>query len=148
MLDEIINNPDLDKYVIEFEAGHIVFLEGDDSQDLYILISGQVDVIKGTKKITEIYEAGALFGEMSFLLEAGRTATVKAKSDVKAICIPKEEVTTFLNKFPKVAWGLSPTVMVPTWASTRELAPFCRPAVPCVILRPSRPVTRLIRRWR
>ncbi len=103
MLEEIINKPDLDKYLNSFETGQTIFLEGDDSQDLFILVSGRVDIIKGKEKIEEINEAGVLFGEMSFLLGARRTATVKALGEVKAIRIPKEEIAIFLNEFPAVS---------------------------------------------
>ena len=103
MLDEIINNPELDKYLTTFDIGQTVFLEGDDSQDLYILVYGDLDVIKGTQKIAMISERGALFGEMSPLLGAKRTATVKAKSDVKTIRVPEDEITEFLHEFPTVA---------------------------------------------
>ena len=103
MIDEILNNPDLNKHLNSFEAGQTIFLEGDDTQDLFILVSGQVDVIKGKEKMSEITGAGVLFGEMSFLLGARRTATVKARGEVKAIRIPKEEITMFLDEFPTVS---------------------------------------------
>ena len=107
MLAEIIENPDLEKYLVQFETGQIVFLEGDESQDLYILISGKLNVLKGNKKISEISESGTLFGEMSFLLDASRTATVKASDDVKAIRIPKDEINTFLSDFSSLAWEIT-----------------------------------------
>jgi PAS domain S-box-containing protein len=103
MLDEVIANPALDRYVTAFDTGHAVMVEGDDSQDLFILVSGELDILKGDKKIYEMTERGAIFGEMSFLLGTKRTATVKAKNDVKAIRIPKEEITAFLRDFPDVA---------------------------------------------
>lgn len=103
MLDDVINNSDLEKYIATFQAGQILFLEGDDTQDLYILISGELDIIKGNMKISEITEKGAFFGEMSFLLGSRRTATTRARGDVKVICIPKEEITPFLRNFPNVA---------------------------------------------
>ena len=93
MLNKIIDNSDLDKYRTSYDEGHVIFVEGDDTQDLYILTSGDVDVFKGNKSMAEITEPGSLFGEMSFLLGAKRTATVKARNQVKAICIPKEEIT-------------------------------------------------------
>lgn len=107
MLDEILDNPALERYFINLRIGQTIFLEGDPSQDLYILVSGQVDIIKGNNKIAEINEAGSLFGEMSFLLGAKRTASVKAGSDVRVVRIPKEDVTSFLNEFPEVAKGIT-----------------------------------------
>lgn len=103
MLDNILEHIDSKRYITSFETGHTIFLEGDTSQDLFILISGRLDVLKGNKKIVEITERGSLFGEMSFLLRATRTATIKANGDVKALRIPKGEITPFLHKFPEVA---------------------------------------------
>ena len=103
MLDEIVSNPELEKYFLTFDTGQVLFYEGDDSKDLYILVSGEVDIIKGNKKIAEITERGSLFGEMSYLLREKRTATVKARGDVKTIRIPEQEITAFFRKFPEVA---------------------------------------------
>ncbi|MBE9580121.1 MAG: cyclic nucleotide-binding domain-containing protein [Proteobacteria bacterium] len=103
MLDDVINNPDLNRYLTSFETGQTIMVEGDDSQDLYILISGELEILKGSKKIWEIAERGAIFGEMSFLMGSKRTATVKAKDDVEAICIPRKNITAFLSEFPGVS---------------------------------------------
>lgn len=103
MVDEILNNPDLVKYLSTFSPGQIIFLEGDDSQELYVLVSGEVEVIKGKKKIREITKPGSIFGEMSSILENKRTATVKAKDHVEAIRIPKEEVDSFFERFPALS---------------------------------------------
>ena len=107
MLEEVVKNVKVNRYIASFEEGKAIFLEGDDSQDLFILVSGQLNVIKGNKKIAEITEKGSLFGEMSFLLKAKRTATIKAGENVKAIRIPKDEITVFLHDFPEVAGEIS-----------------------------------------
>jgi PAS domain S-box-containing protein len=99
-IDEIIRNPDLAKYRITFTAGQTIFLEGDDSQDLYILAAGQVEIFKGDKKIRDISEEASVFGEVSFFLGDRRTASVKAKTKVAVICIPKEEIALFLEECP------------------------------------------------
>ena len=103
MIDEIIAHPDIAKYFATFTSGQTIFLEGDDSQDLYILVCGQINIFKGDKKIREITKKGSLFGEMSFFLGGSRTASVKASDDVKVIRIPKEAVNDFLRDFPSAA---------------------------------------------
>lgn len=103
MLDELITNSRLSRYVTAYNPGHTLMVEGDNSQDLFILMSGELDIFKGNKKIYDLTEKGAIFGEMSFLLGAKRTATVKAKNDVRTIRIPGEEITAFLREFPEVA---------------------------------------------
>lgn len=107
MLNNLVNNPDLRRYLTRFQAGQFLFTEADESQDLYILVSGNLDVLKGQKKITEIDEPGALFGEMSFFLESRRTATVRAKTDVEAIVIPPERINSLLSESPEVLWEIS-----------------------------------------
>ena len=102
-IDEIISNPDLAKYLITFTSGQTIFLEGDDSQDLYILVAGQVEIFKGDMKIRDITEEGTVFGEVSFFLGDKRTASVKAKTKVEVICIPKEEIMLFLEECPTAA---------------------------------------------
>jgi PAS domain S-box-containing protein len=102
MLEEITKNSDLAKYMTFYKEGEILFLEGDASQDLYILVSGRLDILKGSKKISEINEPGSLFGEISFLLGGHRTATAKAVDDVRTFRIPKENITGFLSEFPSV----------------------------------------------
>ncbi len=103
MLDEIIHHQDLQKHLKTYQKGDALFVEGDDSQDLYFLVSGHLEVLKGDKKIAEILEPGALFGELSFLLGAKRTATVQAENEVRVLRIPKNEVSTFLKGYPAVA---------------------------------------------
>ncbi len=103
MLEKIINNPVLLKYMVSFEAGQIIFTEGDESQDLFILLSGELEIIKGNKKISEINRPGELFGEMSVLLGGKRTATVKVAKEVKALKIVKEDIGRFLESSPEIA---------------------------------------------
>ena len=67
MLDAVIANPDLNRYVASFHPSHTLMVEGDDSQDLFILLSGKLDILKGDKKIYEMTEKGSIFGEMSLI---------------------------------------------------------------------------------
>jgi len=103
MLENVIEDQSLNKYLTSFDPGQTILVEGDDSRDMYILVSGQLDVLKGSKKIWEITDRGSIFGEMSFLLRSKRTATVKTRTEVQVLCIPKTDINGFLGEFPQVA---------------------------------------------
>ncbi|MEN3045306.1 MAG: cyclic nucleotide-binding domain-containing protein [Candidatus Hydrothermales bacterium] len=67
---------------INLKKGEILFKEGSEGEDLYIIVEGEAEVLKTDKlvKIAELKE-GALIGELSFLLKEGRTATLRAIKD-------------------------------------------------------------------
>jgi CRP-like cAMP-binding protein len=54
MLDELLDDPRLSEYMTTFKNGQILFLEGDDSHDLYILVSGKLGIFKGNMEITHV----------------------------------------------------------------------------------------------
>ncbi len=98
MLDRMKQDPALTQLARDYDAGQIIFLEGDDSQELYVLSSGEVGIYKGEQKIAAISEPGSIFGEMSFLLGKTRTATVKALTPVQAFRIPRAEIGETLGE--------------------------------------------------
>ena len=65
---------------ISCPADHVVIAEGEPLQGVYFLESGEVAVFKNEVLIAEIYEAGAVLGEMSWLLGTVPTATVKTST--------------------------------------------------------------------
>jgi len=64
--------------VCRFEPGQIVMERGSQTDRLYVLIHGKVEVVKDDIRVSTISEAGATFGEISVLLEGDHTATVRA----------------------------------------------------------------------
>ena len=99
-INEIVCHTDVAKYRFSFLPGQTIFLEGDDSQDLYILVSGRIAVFKGDQQIREIWREGSVFGEVSFFLGDRRSASVKAVTAVEVVCIPKEKIMFFLDDCP------------------------------------------------
>ncbi len=59
-------------------AGQVLIAEGQPVVGLYFLESGEVEVRKGGILIAEVYQAGAVFGDMAYLLKTVPTATVSA----------------------------------------------------------------------
>ena len=84
-----------------FKSGAILISEGGEERKLFVLIEGQVEVMRKDTQVSYVDEPGSLFGEMSCLLDMPYTATVKALSDVKAYVI--EEPLKFLGSKPEIA---------------------------------------------
>ena len=83
----------LAKYGRTYAAGETLIEEGDTAKDAYFLYAGQVAVYKrfpdGEKHLTDM-EEGNLMGEMAYLLNEVRTASVRAKTEVTALVLPPE----------------------------------------------------------
>jgi len=62
--------------VESFEAGDTVFEEGTQTGRLLILRSGAVSVVKGGTELATVMEPGAVFGELSALLDQPHGADV------------------------------------------------------------------------
>jgi CRP/FNR family transcriptional regulator, cyclic AMP receptor protein len=61
-----------------FDAGETVFAEGTKTGRLLILKSGAVAIFKGDIEFAKVTEPGAVFGELSALLDAPHSADVRA----------------------------------------------------------------------
>lgn len=99
-LPELLGAPDLEAYRASYGPGETLFLEGDASGDLYILLSGKVQVLKGQQVLRELKEPGTLFGEMSHLLGGKRTATIKTSTEVEVLRVPESEISAFSARYP------------------------------------------------
>lgn len=73
--------------VTEYFAGETIIEEGSVGDLLYLLIEGQVEVVKGDTVVSRVAEPGAVFGEISALLERPTTASVKAASKARFYCL-------------------------------------------------------------
>ena len=62
-------------------AGTILMAEGTKSGRIYVLDTGTIEVMRGETRVALVSDRGAIFGEMSVLLDAAHTATVRAVDD-------------------------------------------------------------------
>jgi CRP-like cAMP-binding protein len=67
--------------LVSFAAGDIVFAEGTKTGRLLILKSGAVSIMKENIEFAQVSEPGAVFGELSALLDAPHSADVVALED-------------------------------------------------------------------
>lgn len=67
-----------DQPVREFAAGQTIIEQGDQTGMLFFLVEGAVDVIKDGVRVATSSEPGAIFGDLSALLDTPHTAEVRA----------------------------------------------------------------------
>jgi len=118
---KLIETPEIRKYATRFGPGACLFNDGDPGDSVFILISGELDVLKGGRIISAISGKGTIFGEISFLLESPRTATVIARNEVEVICLPNEQVAEIWARFPDFAVSLT-RILARRLADTTDLA--------------------------
>lgn len=73
ILELIANYP-----VRRFDTGEEIIQQGSPSGPIFVLIEGNVEVLRDETRVAKATEPGVVFGEMSVLLGAQATATVRA----------------------------------------------------------------------
>ncbi len=61
----------------EFPAGEVILEQGEAAPSMYIMVSGEVEVLHDKIRVARTGEPGAVFGEMSILLRRTCTASVR-----------------------------------------------------------------------
>ncbi len=85
----------------------IVCRENEMSNDLFFIISGRFAVYSGRKLVSVITPNDLFIGEMAFLLNDRRSATVLAVGECKLIKIPKGDFLTLIRHNPHYGIFLS-----------------------------------------
>lgn len=85
----------------EVKKGDAIIREGDRSDGLYIVLSGEVAVRKGGQELARLKE-GELFGEMSLLQKTAATATVSAAKNTTVLRLPRDDFDRLISTNPQV----------------------------------------------
>ena len=95
--------------VEQYQAGDVVFREGDNGDAWFVLYRGAVEVLKhgsaGEKKIAEL-GSQACFGEISILDGSPRSATIRATEDSVTFRVPREAFGELIDDGHLVAYKL------------------------------------------
>ncbi|MBN2341337.1 MAG: Stp1/IreP family PP2C-type Ser/Thr phosphatase [Deltaproteobacteria bacterium] len=95
-------------------AGEAIVKEGDEGEELYIVLEGSVRVHKGEVDIVSL-PAGAHFGEMALIDKAPRSADVSAESAGKLLSIARDDFFQIIKSEPRMANKL-------LWSFLQELS--------------------------
>jgi CRP/FNR family cyclic AMP-dependent transcriptional regulator len=82
-------------------AGTVLIAEGQPLANMFVLVSGSVSVERDDVPVARVDVPGAVFGEMSAVLDKVASATVRAKSDVEVYVI--DDPLGFLTDKPGAA---------------------------------------------
>ncbi len=97
-----------------FPRNAIIVNEGDQTDSLYIVISGRVKVFssdeEGKEVVLNTIGPGEYFGEVALLDEQPRSASVIALESAKLAMIPRADFLRYLNEYPPLATNLLKTL--------------------------------------
>jgi CRP/FNR family transcriptional regulator len=97
--------------VREYGRDEILFRQGDDSKEVYVILSGRVRIFKispsGHETTIAIFGEQDLIGEMAALDGRTRSATAKTISPVTLLSMVQERFVQHAETMPKLAFGLA-----------------------------------------
>lgn len=87
---------------VTFQAGEIIFMEGDIGNATYLIQSGKVELIKrgpdGMFDTIATIGAGQVFGEVALLTDRPRAAGARAQSDCLLIAVERGQLDAKLER--------------------------------------------------
>jgi CRP-like cAMP-binding protein len=94
----------------QYPAGQVLFSEGDEGRDVFMLLDGNVKVVStaasGREVILEVIDHDELIGEMSAIDGQARSATAIALTPVNVLVIPTPRFLEFLQQNGSAATAL------------------------------------------
>ena len=82
-----------------FNAGELIFSEGDEGREFYVIGSGTVSIKLG-ERVIETLEPNAIFGEMALIDFEPRSATAQAVTDVELVPITQKRFLYLVSEAP------------------------------------------------
>jgi CRP/FNR family cyclic AMP-dependent transcriptional regulator len=84
------------------KAGGVVFREGDEANELFVIKSGQVRIQIGNRTVTELGQ-DSIFGEMALIDSEPRSATAVALTDVELVPVSEKQFLFLVSQTPYFA---------------------------------------------
>ncbi len=90
--------------------GDILFEEGDEAFDAYVIFEGAVEIFKklpdGREVILRVIEKNDIFGEYAIISQCPRSASARVSKKFSGIRINRENFLDILREFPEVSIGI------------------------------------------
>ncbi len=109
-----------------YDAGEVVFREGDGGDSCYIVRSGLARAVRhhsdGRSITLSHFGAGDIFGELAMFDEEPRSATVDVIEDAEVVAIPGRDMQRLLREHPEIAVKLIAALAQRLRATNERLA--------------------------
>ncbi len=115
---------DSDKSVVSYSREKIIFKEGDEGKEMYIVAKGSVDIYTeaaGREILLNRLQVGDFFGEMALVTGNTRTATAVATSNTQLMAINSTQLKKSLSANPKLAFFIVKVLITRLRISTTAL---------------------------
>ena len=93
-----------------FSRGDVVFLEGDEPTELFVVVSGRIAManrsIDGRESVIALMEAGDLFGDMPLFDGLERSADARVLEPSKVAAIPYAPLRALYETRPELLWNV------------------------------------------
>jgi CRP-like cAMP-binding protein len=86
---------------IDLPKGKVLIREGERGREFFVLLEGEAEVLKGRRAIRKL-GPGDFFGEIALIGNTPRTATVVARTPVRALVITDRAFRALLEKMPEL----------------------------------------------
>jgi len=89
-----------------YGAGELVFRKGEQGLVVYVILTGEVELIKDTPRgpvTLAVLGKGDIFGEMGALTRAPRSASARARAELSVEIVPRSEFLQQIETKPQVA---------------------------------------------
>jgi CRP-like cAMP-binding protein len=109
---------------VAFEAGQMLFRQGDMGDAAYIIMEGEADVVveAPTGPVTvAVLGRDSFVGEIAILCDVPRTATVRARQRLVCLRIAKDLFLRLMNEFPQMAVAVMRELALRLEASNEKL---------------------------
>src|SRR5512134_3276855 len=94
--------------IVNLNSGDILFREGDPGEHLYVVVSGELEILMAPdtddELILNLLHAGEYLGEMSLIQPGGlRTASARARGDVVLLSMNRQQFRGLLDRHPELS---------------------------------------------
>jgi CRP-like cAMP-binding protein len=94
--------------MINFQNGEILFKAGEPGDCAYVIMEGEVEILSAVDddSVVAVLQINQIFGELALLNDEPRSATLRAKGDLKVMKISESQFMELIRENPGLALNI------------------------------------------